>query len=78
MKKLGSFEAKTHFSEILREVERGETFEILRRNKPVAHIVGIRGTGRDVPDMIRRIRKLRRSIDVTAKDIHEWIQEGRA
>ncbi|MBN2448905.1 MAG: type II toxin-antitoxin system prevent-host-death family antitoxin [Lentisphaeria bacterium] len=34
MRTIGAFEAKTRFSELLREVERGESFEIRRRNGP--------------------------------------------
>ena len=35
---IGSFEAKTHLSELLQKVERGESFVITRRGKPVAEL----------------------------------------
>ena len=35
---IGSFEAKTKFSEILRKVEQGERFTVTRRGKVVAEI----------------------------------------
>ena len=51
----------------------------MRRNKPVAQLKGI-----DQPDedknaagMIDRIRKLRRSLDVSPEDIIGWIRKGR-
>src|SRR2546425_12144637 len=34
-----AFEAKTHLSELLRETERGRSFVIRRRGKPVARLV---------------------------------------
>ncbi|MBN2359751.1 MAG: type II toxin-antitoxin system prevent-host-death family antitoxin [Deltaproteobacteria bacterium] len=37
-KKIGSFEAKTRLAELLREVERGQSYDILRRGKPVARL----------------------------------------
>ena len=38
MKKVNTHEAKTHLSEYLEEVERGETVVICRRNVPVAEL----------------------------------------
>ena len=32
------FEAKTHFSEIIKKVERGQRFRITKRGKPVAEL----------------------------------------
>ena len=79
MKKVGAFEAKTHFSQLLREVERGETFEILRRNKPVAQLKGIDAADGNTAaaGLVDRIRKLRGSLNVTPADITDWIREGR-
>ena len=37
-KKVGSFEAKTRLAELLREVERGGSYQILRRGKVVAEL----------------------------------------
>jgi prevent-host-death family protein len=36
---IGSFEAKTHFSQIINEVERGADYVVTRRGKPVAKII---------------------------------------
>ena len=35
---IGAFEAKTHFSQLLREVEQGSVVHVTRRGKPVAII----------------------------------------
>jgi prevent-host-death family protein len=36
---IGSFKAKTHFSEILEKTEKGDSYIVTRRGKPVARIV---------------------------------------
>jgi len=36
---IGAFEAKTHFSQIINEVERGADYVVTRRGKPVAKII---------------------------------------
>lgn len=37
--KVSAFDAKTHLSSLLRETERGRSYVILRRGKPVARLV---------------------------------------
>lgn len=41
MRSVGSFEAKTHLSELLASVERGEEILITRRGTPVARLLPI-------------------------------------
>lgn len=41
MKKLNVHEAKARFSELLAEVEAGETVIICRRNEPIAELRGV-------------------------------------
>ena len=79
MTQIGAFEAKTHFSELLRRVARGESFEITRRNEPVAKLVGVdRDTGHEDPQqLLRRVRKLRQSVSADHEEIRDWISEGR-
>lgn len=57
--------AKTHFSQLLDEVERGETIVILRHGKPVARIV---------PDEEARMRRHRQALD----DLEKLGKEVRA
>jgi prevent-host-death family protein len=47
-------EAKTHFSQLLDEVERGETIIISRRGRTIARIV---------PDTARRQQEINQAID---------------
>ena len=46
--------AKTHFSQLLDEVERGQTIVILRHGRPIARLV---------PDERRRKQEIRQAID---------------
>jgi prevent-host-death family protein len=39
MKTVGTYEARTHFSQLLKEVANGETIEVMRHGVPVARIV---------------------------------------
>ena len=80
MKTIGAFEAKTHFSRLLREVEQGESYQIMRRDKPIACLVGVTDQNREdnVRRMVERVRTLRVDISATQEEIREWIREGRA
>jgi prevent-host-death family protein len=78
MKTVGAFEAKTRFAELLREVERGESFQIQRHNKPVARIVGIdQELQPNTREVLDRIRDLRSSMGASRDEIRTWIKEGR-
>lgn len=41
MKTVGAFEAKTHLSELIRDVERGETIEITKNKRVVARLIPV-------------------------------------
>ena len=77
--KIGSFDAKTHFSKLLQDVEKGETFEILRRGKPVAHLLGINDDAnpRAGAEALACFRVMRRRLSISRADILNWINEGR-
>ena len=45
MKEVAVYEAKTRLSELLADVERGDTVTITRRGVPVARLVSARGIG---------------------------------
>jgi prevent-host-death family protein len=84
MKQVGIFEAKTHLSALLDEVEKGGEVTITRHGKPVAKLV--RATAEFSPEeierrrqAIKRIRERAREINlgVSPKTIKRWISEGR-
>ncbi len=60
METIGAFEAKTHLSELLERVERGEEFTITRHGRPVAKLsgVGARADAGKVRAAIARLKAL--------------------
>jgi prevent-host-death family protein len=79
MKIIGAFDAKTHFSRLLRDVEEGETYEIRRRGKAVAKLTSTR-EGRDegeIQELLTFFRGVRKHAHATAAEIADWMQEGR-
>ncbi|MCY4093632.1 MAG: type II toxin-antitoxin system prevent-host-death family antitoxin [Gammaproteobacteria bacterium] len=80
MKKVRIFEAKTHLSSLVKDVENGESFAITKRNLPVAMLVpineGVRSSGLQ---SIERIRQLRTELSgrVSLDEILQFRDEGR-
>jgi prevent-host-death family protein len=84
MKKVGIFEAKTHLSSLVDEVEKGGEVIITRHGKPVAKLV--RAQERLSPEAAeRRQRALKRLIEIgdrlnlnlSQEEIKARIEEGR-
>ena len=77
---IGTFEAKTHFSQIIDKVEHGTDFIITRRGKPVAKIIPFKQepemTWEEALDEFRKFRKLYRG-KPGSFNIREAIEEGR-
>ena len=77
---IGSFEAKTHFSQILEAAERGEEYIITKRGKPVAKIIPFEQkremTWEEALEKFREFRKLYRGKPGDF-NIREAIEEGR-
>lgn len=79
MREIGSFEAKTHLAELPSAVERGQSFTITRRGKPVAVLQPVGPQRADRQAAIDNIRRLRESLqlDWTAEEIRAARDEGR-
>ncbi len=85
MKHVGIFEAKTHLSSLLDEVEKGGEVTITRHGKPVARLV--RTSAEEVsPEIIEKrreaIRRLRENaqrigLNLSQEEIKAWIEDGR-
>ena len=84
MKHVGIFDAKTHFSSLIDEVEKGGEIVITRHGRPVARLV--RAEDRMRPEAIEKRRKAwmelreigrRLNINATHEEIKSWIEEGR-
>ncbi len=84
MKHVGIFQAKTHLSSLVDEVEKGGEVVITRHGKPVAKLVRT-----DNPlsadkiakhrEAIRQIRQIASDLKISAthEEIKGWINEGR-
>lgn len=80
MKSIGAFDAKTHFSQLLLEVEKGGKFIITKHGNEVAMLVPIikASESNTTLEAINAIRRLRKGItlgkNLTIKSLRE---EGR-
>ena len=76
---IGTFDAKTHLSELLEQVEAGESFVITRRGQPIAHLVPAQATLRrpTLEEAIEGARSLRAQVQANAAEVRSWIDEGR-
>jgi prevent-host-death family protein len=85
MKNVGIFEAKTHLSSLLDEVEKGAEVTITRHGRPVAKLVQARAEEPSADVMAQRraaIARLRarakaRGVTVSHEEIKSWIEDGR-
>ena len=77
MKQVGVYNAKTHLTKLLDEVEQGEMITITRHGKPVARLVPITPPRRDVSQVIEEILAARKGRTLGGVTIRELIEEGR-
>ncbi len=76
---VGSYEAKTHLPDLLKQVEAGEEVLITRNGHPVARLVSASGVARrPVRDMIQDLKALRSRHTLGARlAVRDLIDEGR-
>ena len=78
MVEVGAFEAKTHLSHLLDQVERGETVVITRHGKPVARLVPMTGSSTDDRRRaIAQLKELRKGQTLGGLSVRELIDHGR-
>jgi prevent-host-death family protein len=78
MAEIGAFEAKTHLSRLLDQVQRGETITITRHGKPVARLIPVAGSSRDERRRaIAELKQLRAGQTLGGLLVRELINEGR-
>ena len=89
MKHVGIAEAKTDFSNLVKEVEKGAEVVITRDGKPVAKLVAVQdrpAERRLTPEQLAKRRQAiaelreiarRIRINATQEEIKAWIEEGR-
>lgn len=79
MQSIGAFEAKTHLSELLDRVAKGERITITRHGIPAAVLMPPAGKPDRLShqEIVAGMRELRRRVKPTGASIREMIEEGR-
>ncbi len=78
MASVGAFAAKTHLSELLDRVERGETITIERRGRPVARLVpALPQQERPWSEIVAELAEIRRTHPVPKGTIRSALRAGR-
>ena len=78
MASVGAFEAKTHFSNLLERVEKGEQIIITRHGKPVAKLVPATGVDVQVVDQtIAQLKEFAKGQSLGGLSVRELREEGR-
>lgn len=78
---IGTFEAKTRFSALLDQVEKGQEITITRRGRAVARLVpALSDPGARLAEKraaVQWIKQFRESHTTGGDDVKDWIEEGR-
>jgi len=76
---IGAFEAKTHLSDLLDRVSKGETITITRHGVPAAMLVPVGGKGKKLAhhEVVEGMRTLRKRIRPDQMSVREMVEEGR-
>ena len=79
MASIGAFEAKTHLSDLLDRVARGEKITITRHGVPAALLVPITETTPSVThqEIVEGMRALRKRVKPGKMSVREMVNEGR-
>ncbi len=79
MKTVGAFEAKTHLSRLLEEVEKGERITITRHGVPVAVLSPVSAREqRPVSEVVAEFRRASEGRALGKTTLRELIREGRS
>lgn len=79
MARVGAFKAKTHLSDLLDRVSRGEKITITRHGVPAAMLVPVEEAKARLPheEIIDGMRKLRKRIKRGKMNVREMVTQGR-
>ena len=79
MRTVGAFEAKTHLSDLLDRVSKGERITITRHGVPAAVLVPVGEAGKKLThkEIVDGMRALRKRIKPDRMSVREMVQEGR-
>jgi prevent-host-death family protein len=74
---VGAYQAKTHLSRLLQEVEQGKRFTITKHGVPIAVLAPIGYDHQDVDGAIAELRRFPQGITLGEVPLRELIEEGR-
>jgi len=79
METVGAFEAKTHLSNLLDRVSKGETITITRHGVPTALLIPFDTAAKKLThtSIVQGMRSLRKQIKPSKMTIRQMIEEGR-
>jgi len=77
MKEIGSYEAKTHLSRLLRDVAKGQCYSITNKGRAIAMLVPVKSARPSPAQVIEQIRSLRKGITLGDIRLKDLIEEGR-
>ncbi len=77
MTEVGSYEAKTHLSELLARVAKGEQIVITKHGTPIAFLLPAGRQKSSASDVIQGIKELRKGIKSRGHRLKDLIAEGR-
>ena len=79
METVGASDAKTHLSELLDRVSKGEKITITRHGVPAAMLVPVAETARKLThkEIVEGMRALRKRIKPDRMSVREMVEEGR-
>jgi prevent-host-death family protein len=79
MASIGAFEAKTHLSDLLDRVARGEKITITRHGVPAALLVPVeeKETKLSHQEIVERMRALRKRVKPSKISVRDMVKEGR-
>lgn len=76
---IGSYEAKTKLSELLRQVKAGKSFTITSRGEAIADLVpSLSAKTKDKTTAVEKLKAFMREKPVRGANIRDLIDEGRA
>lgn len=81
MERIGIYDARAKFSELIERAASGEEVVITRRGKPIAKLVaagsGSAAAARRKSAAVKRIDRMREEFDIRGVNIRKLIEQGR-
>ena len=77
MTEIGAYEAKTHLSELLARVAKGEQIVITKHGAPIAYLLPAGNRRSSASEVIQGIKELRKGVKLKGHRLKDLLEEGR-